>query len=408
MPRLKRSWSPHPKQRLILQDDHRFRVVPAGRRFGKTYMARHEAFEFAFENPESLVWYVAPTDEDARELAFAPLKQAIPRDLLAEEPRESPPRSITLVNEARMVFKSAESQGRGRGLDHVVIDEAGEVGNRVTGYWPEVIRPSLSDTAGTALIIGTPAGRNFFFDMFQRGEDPDDDEVSSWQASTYDNPHVPDAEVEQARATLPERVFRQEYLAEFVDESGTVFDYETRPYTVADVEGREPYTTGVDLARTSNYLVATTIDADGMLVGFMRRRGGSWAAAHRALEQYLADYPGDAYLDATRDNKVVEDLARSVAGHVDVEPVRFTPQAKADLVENLAARLETRDVVLPAASGPTAERETDALLRELDVFTYDTTPSGNVRYHAPEGYNDDAVDALALAAKHAQAARATW
>lgn len=371
-------------------------------------MARRDAFERAFETPDSLVWYVAPTDEDARELAFAPLKSEIPGDLLAAKPKESPPREIRLVNGSRLVFKSAASQGRGRGLDHVVIDEAGEVGNRQNGYWPEVIRPSLSDTAGTALVIGTPKGRNFFFDLKQRGDDPDDGEVNTHTATTYDNPYVPDAEVEGARSTLPERVFRQEYLAEFVDESGTVFTYDTRPYAVEDVTGREPYTTGVDLARTSNYLVAVTLDSDGMIAGFMRRRGGSWAEAQRALEGYLAAYPGEAYLDATRDNKVIEDLSRSVAGSVQVEPVRFTPQAKADLVENLAARLETGDIVLPEDGGPTEDRPTDVLLRELDLFTYDTTPSGNVRYHAPEGYNDDAVDALALAAKHSQVQKATW
>lgn len=391
-----------------MRDDTRFIVVPAGRRFGKTYMARHDAFERAYAEPGSLVWYVAPTDEDARELAFAPLKQSIPGKLVDGKPKESPPREIRLVNGSRIVFKSAASQGRGRGLDHVVIDEAGEVANRMNGYWPEVIRPSLSDTAGTALVIGTPKGRNFFWDLKQRGDDPADGEVNAYTATTYDNPHVPDSEVEQARATLPERVFEQEYLAEFVDESGTVFSYETRPYAVEDVSGREPFTTGVDLARTSNYLVAVTVDADGMVVGFMRRRGGSWAAAQRALEQYLEDFPGKAFLDATRDNKVIEDLARSVQSSVRVEPVRFTAQTKADLVENLAARLETGDIVLPAEGGPTQDLDTDALLQELDVFTYDTTPSGNVRYHAPEGYHDDAVDALALAAKHSKVATSTW
>jgi len=258
--RLRRSWKPHPKQATIMRDPTRFRIVPAGRRFGKTFMARREAFEYAFENPGSLVAYFAPTDDDARDLAFEPLKQAIPGRLLAEEPKETPPREIRLTNGSRLRFRGIKSSTRGRGYDHVVIDEAGEVGNRLNGYWPEVIRPSLSDTAGTALIIGTPKGRNFFWDLKQRGDDPDDDEVSSWTATTYDNPYVPDDEVEQARATLPERVFRQEYLAEFVDESGQVFTYETRPYAVEAVQGREPFTTGVDLARTSNYLVACTLE----------------------------------------------------------------------------------------------------------------------------------------------------
>jgi len=285
-----------------------------------------------------------------------------------------------------------------------VIDEAGEHPNET---WKQVVRPSLLDTQGRALAIGTPKGRNWFYDLYLRGEDPKDAEVNAWQATTYDNPHIPNADIEQERATTPERVFRQEYLAEFVSEDGEVFgevrDRNTRPYAVEQVGGDAPYVTGVDLARQSDFLVACTLDADGMLVGFLRDRGFSWASARRRLEQYLGAFPGDCYMDATRDNAVVEDLARAVSD-VQVEAVTFTAQAKAELVENLAARLETQDVVIPEQG----RGETDALLSELEAFSYDTTSAGNIRYQAPEGYHDDCVDALALAAKKATARTATW
>jgi hypothetical protein len=143
-----------------------------------------------------------------------------------------------------------------------------------------------------------------------------------------------------------------------------------------------------------------TLDADGMLVGYRRDRGGSWASAGRTLEQYLADYPGVCYLDATRDNKIIEDLGRTVRD-VQVEPVRFTAQSKQNMIENLAARLETGDIVLPSS-------DAEQLKSELRVFEFDTTPAGNIRYGAPEGQNDDTVDALALAAKESQVAKATW
>ena len=402
MPRLKRKWTPHPKQAEIIESDARFKVVPAGRRFGKTFMARNDAFEFAFENPDSLVWYVAPTDGDARELAFAPLKRTIPDDLIAGEPKESPPREIRLVNGSRIVFMSAQSSSRGRGIHHVVVDEAGaeEMPNN---YWSEVLRPSLSDTLGSAMIIGTPTGRDWFYEAFERGRNPEYTSWDSWTATSYDNPHVEDSEIDTAKRELPERVFEQEYLAKFPEDGGMVFpdpETVTRPYSLG-VEGTPPYSTGVDLARTNNYLAVATLDADGMLVGFRRDRGGSWASAGRTLEQYLADYPGVCYLDATRDNKIIEDLGRSVRD-VQIEPVRFTPQAKQNMVENLAARLETGDIVLPE------DDAVEQLKSELRVFEYETTPAGNVRYGAPEGMNDDTVDALALAAKEATQAKATW
>ena len=405
--RLRRLWTPHAKQREILESDARFKIVPAGRRFGKTFMAYNDAFEFAFENPGSFVGYFAPTDDDVRELAFEPLKQGIPHSLLADEPRETPPRQIELTNGSRIQFRGTKSSTRGRAFDHVVIDEAGEVRN---SFPKAVIRPTLSDTGGSFLAIGTPQGRNWFYEWFERGNDPDRESWASFTATTYDNPHVPNKEIEAAKRDLPLRVFEQEYLAQFPNDEGGVFPNPSnvaRPYRIDRVTGTPPYATGVDLARTSNYLVATTLDADGMLVGFHRSRGGSWAAAGRELDRYLSDYPGVAYMDATRDNKVIEDLGRSCRD-VQIEPVRFTPQSKTSMVENLAARLETEDIVLPRPSYHSANETVEALFAELRAFEYSTTPAGNVRYGAPEGQNDDTVDALALAAKETEAPKSTW
>ena len=393
-----------------MDDGHRFRVVAAGRRFGKTKMGRGEVIEYALGNGESLVWVVLPSYEDARELWFEPILNALPAQVVAgrkDDQKQSPPPEIRLTNGTRISFRSFTGKLRGRGLDLVVVDEAGDEA-APANMWSAQLRPALSDTLGDALVIGTPNGKNWFYEGFERGNDPAYDEWRSWNATSYDNPHVPDSEIEDARNTLPERVFRQEYLAEFVDDEGSVFgnvrDRNTRPYALADVRGEPPYSTGIDLARTSNYLAATTLDADGMLVGFKRTRGGSWAAAGRAIREYLSAFPGVAYLDATRDNKVVEDIAREVS-NVQIEPVRFTPSTKRDLVENLAARLETQDIVLPT---PEKTEAVGTLLSELSAFAYETTSAGNVRYGAPEGMNDDTVDSLALAAKESRQAKATF
>jgi phage FluMu gp28-like protein len=403
VPKIKRRWTPHTIQRRILNDETRFRVVAAGRRTGKTTFARNDCFEYAWQNPGAYVWYVAPTDADARELAFEPLvNEIIPEAALDGEPKRSSPREIYLTNGSRIQIRSARTSSRGRGLDRAYLDEACEYGG---DYWKEVVRPSLSDKEGGALIMSTPQGRNYFYDLFQRGGDDSYPEWSSHHATTYDNPHVPDSEVEKARRTLPERVFTQEYLAEFHTDEGAVFpdpDDATKPYALDDVSGNAPYATGVDLARSSNYLVAATLDKSGMLVDLMRTRGGSWARAQRRLSTYLAEYPGVAYMDASRDNKVIEDLSRELR-EVQVEPVRFTASSKQNMIENLAARLETADIILPRDG-----EHVDTLRTELRAYEYETTDAGNVRYGPPEGYNDDCVDALALGAKETKQAKSTW
>lgn len=400
MPQLKRDWVPHPAQSAIMGDPHRFRVVAAGRRFGKTKMSRGIAVERGFQNPGEYIWYVAPSHGDAFELGFEAMLESIP-DALIEDTMRSVPPSITLTNGTKYSFRSADGKLRGRGLDLIVVDEAGEIPNRA---WKEDLRPSLSDTGGDAVFIGTPKGRNWFFESFQRGSDGTFDEWASFQHSTYDNPHIPDSEIEAARAELPERVFKQEYLAIFLEDEGAVFgnvdDRNTRPYAIDDVRGQSPYSIGVDLARADNYTVAVAVDQDGMVVDFGRWRGGSWAKMGRKLKTFFRDNtPATARMDATRDNKIIEDLQAEVP-EVTIEPVTFNASNKADLIENLAARLETEDIVF---SG-----DLTTLTAELTAFEYDTTDAGNIRYGAPDGYNDDCVDALALAARQTTPSRMGW
>jgi hypothetical protein len=240
------------------------------------------------------------------------------------------------------------------------------------------------------LAIGTPRRQNWFYDWFERGQSDTHPDVASWQAPTKQNPHVPDSEVEDAREDMPDLEYRREYLAEFVDESGGVFtDIEARVLEDYDPERIDPngerFTTGVDLARSSDYTVIVTLDEDARLVHFDRVRGAGWPEIQRRIEAAADQYPGTVRVDATRDNKIVSDLRDE---GVAVEPVRFTAAKKQTLVQNLITAVEAGELTLP---------DMDPLVHELEVFEAETTQSGTVRYSAPTGFKDDCVDALALA-----------
>jgi hypothetical protein len=268
----------------------------------------------------------------------------------------------------------------------LVLDEAGSVPDRA---WIEELRPTLSDTEGDMLAIGTPIHRNWFYQWFRRGQSDEHPEVASWQAPTEQNPHVPDEEIEKARGDMPDREFRREYLAQFLDESGGVFfDLQTRAlaeYDPADVAGEPPYSTGVDFARADDYTVIVTLDATGRLVHFDRVRQVGWPEIQRRVERATDNYPGPAALDATRDNAIISNLED--AG-VRVEPVEFTAKRKRNLIENLITAVENRELTLP---------DMDPLVHELKVFERETTNAGSVRYGAPSGFKSDCVDSLALA-----------
>lgn len=403
---LKMLWRPHPGQRAIMDHPARFRIVACGRRWGKSEMCAHLALERALREPGAEIWWTAPTYDDANNYGFDNMTPLLSPDVLAGEPKRTKPRKIELVNGSSISFRSAEREDslRGGGVDFLVIDESASVHERA---WTEELRPTLSDTLRDAVFIGTPKGRNWFYRWFQRGQSADHPDVASWQALTYQNPHVPDSEVNAAKDDMPERAFEQEYLANFVDDAGGVFqgvrELNVVEYDlpVASEDSEEPYAIGVDFARMSDWTVVIALDATGQVVGFDRLQQTTWTRIQDVVERIAGEYtPNTVAVDATRDNKIVQDL---VDGGMSVEPVSFSASTKRTLIENLIMKFETGELTLPASP--------NILINELEVYEYAMTESGRVQYSAPSGFHSDCVDALALAveADHTyMTQRLTW
>lgn len=383
-------WKPHIGQRAVMDHDARFRIVACGRRWGKSEAAAHVALEHALENLDATVWWVSPSYDQSNAYGFDKMTPLLSPDVLDGEPKRTKPRKIDLVTGSSISFRSAEREDslRGPGLDFLVIDEAGSVPERA---WTEELRPALSDTLGHMLAIGTPRGRNWFYRWFQRGQSEDHSDVASWSAPTYQNPHVPDSEIDDAKEDMPDRTFEQEYLAKFVDDVGGVFEdvrehvdeYEL-PVSAASSTGG--YAIGVDFARLENWTAIVVLDDDGRLVAFDRLKETTWNRIQQRIEHFAAEYES-AHLavDATRDNKIVTDLE---SAGLSVDAVNFGGK-KEVLIDNLATALEAGEITLSA--------DAPVLINELEVYEYDVTESGRVRYSAPSGFHDDAVDALALA-----------
>lgn len=390
--RFNRKWDAHDGQKPIVNSDTRFRIVAAGRRFGKTETAAHELFEDAADTPGGLFYWVAPT-YDIADTGFQALKRIIPEVFVDGSPKTSKPKQIELINGAKIEFRSTDREDglRSQGLDGVVLDEAAMIPKRA---WSAELRPSLSDKLGWMIAISTPKGANWFKDYYERGQvDPGEedgihDHIESWHAPTEANPHIPPSEITDAKRELPERIFDQEYRAIFLEDSGGVFkkvrDRVVAEYDYTEFGGHAPYYTGVDFARQQNFTVIITLDGSGTLVEYERLQQVPWPTIQEEIEAAYQQYPGPVALDASRDNKIVGDLDR--AG-VMVEPVNFSSQ-KTELIEDLITALETEEFRIP---------DIPQLVNELQAFEYDTTENGNVTYHAPEGFHDDGVDALALA-----------
>lgn len=382
----------HQGQSDILESQNRFRIVACGRRWGKTVTCAKEVRDGLLLNSTGwLAWWVAPTYQQA-EIGLRTLLDETPDELIEDVNRSK--LRVTAVTGAVVEFKSADKPDnlRGEGVDLLVADEAAEIDQYA---YENALRPTLTDSEDSRMIaISTPKGRGWFYEFYQRGRSEDWPQYEAFQGPTSENPFINQEDVADAERELPERVYRQEYLAEFVDETGGVFEnlddlLFTESYSIPvspDTEWVEgPYSTGVDLARREDYRVITTLDKHGRVVYFDRAQGETWPQIQQEVEHVAREYPGVVAVDASRDNKLVADLE---ASGVPIEPVKFSAQRKRDLIENLIAAIESEEL-----SGPDIQE----LRTELEVFEYDVTRGGNLQYDAPEGFHDDTVDSLALA-----------
>ena len=207
-------------QKVIAQSDARFRVLCAGRRFGKSILAIREMAKFA-RQPNKSIMYVAPTYGMARNIIFEPLKQKM-RDLRWVKKINETRMEITLVNNSKIMLRGAENYDalRGTGVDFLVMDEMADIKPEA---WSEVLRPTLSaqNPPGSALFVSSPKGLNHFKDLFDLGKT--NDEWESWQMTTIEGGNVPPEEVEAAKRDLDAKTWAQEYEASFENYSSLIY-----------------------------------------------------------------------------------------------------------------------------------------------------------------------------------------
>jgi len=224
-------------QDTVAKNPARFRVVVAGRRFGKTHLSIRELCYHA-KDPGKDVWYVAPTYKMARQIVWRKLKNKL-QDLNWVAKTNETELTIILINGSTIALKGADNYDslRGVGLDFIVLDEFADIDPEA---WYETLRPTLSDKAGKALFIGTPKGiGNWAYEIYQNTQD----DSANWQSFSYttlDGGQVPQEEIDQARKDLDERTFRQEYMATFETFSGRIYYAFDRAANVRKYEGNTP------------------------------------------------------------------------------------------------------------------------------------------------------------------------
>lgn len=207
-------------QSQVANSPVRMRCLVSGRRFGKTTLALRELAKFASQ-PKRRIFFCAPTYRQAKAVAWEPLKEKLIAQRWVSKVNESD-LTITLTNKSTISIRGTDNFDslRGVGLHFLVMDEFSDCH---PDAWDRVLRPTLSDTAGHALFLGTPRGRNHLYSHYMKGQDPEEPDWASWQFTTLQGGNVPPEEIDAARRELSEDVFDAEYNASFITFAGRVY-----------------------------------------------------------------------------------------------------------------------------------------------------------------------------------------
>lgn len=376
---------PHSAQAQVIREARRFNVVNCGRRFGKTKLGENRCIRPLLDGYP--VGWFAPSYKYLHEV-WHKLRQTLAPITRSSNATD---RRIELLTGGVLEFWTLDDQdaGRSRKYKRVIVDEAAKVAG-LEDIWGESIRPTLTDYAGDGWFLSTPKGMNFFRQCFDWGQDPERTEWISWRMPTAANPYIEQTEIEAARQELPDRIFRQEYLAEFIEDAGGVF---RRVRAAAALEPADPYpgefVMGVDWAQKEDFTVLAVLDRNTRkMVDLDRFNQVDWAVQRSRLWTMAQRWNVQAII--AEENSIggpnIEQLQRE---GLPVSAFQTTATSKPPLIESLGLAFERSEIEI--LNDP-------VLVAELESYERTVSPAtGRSRYSAPAGYHDDTVMALALA-----------
>lgn len=375
---------PFPWQRQVQRDARRFNAAAVGRRAGKSTMAHELMLRPALDGYP--VGYFAPTYKLLGETwrALARIARPISKGMNASDHR------IELLTGGVIEMWTLEdpNAGRSRKYKRAIIDEAGlcaDLGER----WTAAILPTLADYEGDAWLLGTPKGRNFFWQAWRWGQDPLRPEWASWQMPTTVNPKIAATEIAMLRESMPEMTYQQEIEAAFLETSGGVFR-KVRDAATAPVV--EPYpgdfVMGVDWAQMHDFTVLTVLDrSTRRMVDWQRFNQVDWALQRGHLTSMARKWKVSTIV-AERNSIGSPNIEALQRDNLPVVAFDTTASSKPPLIESLVLAFERSEIGILA---------NEVLIGELEAYERIVSEqTGRSRYSAPEGQHDDCVMSLAL------------
>lgn len=382
----------HKKQAEVVNDTHRFKVVCAGRRFGKSLLARMTLLSWAAKT-EGLYWIVSPTYQQGKDIHwFQGFRLEIPKFYMKRVNEQD--LTIDLSNNSRIQLRSAENPDRLKGvkLNGLIVDEIATMRDW-DWIWQEALRPTLTDFQAPAMFISSPKGYNHFYDLYlKENQDP---QFKSFKFTSYDNPFIPREELDAARVTLTEDYFAQEYLAEFKTYTGLVYKVFDRHKHVKELPDFKPiyYIRGLDKGfRNPTACVFVGVDKDD--VWYVMDEIYETGLTNPPLSLLLKQQRGDLPLEySTMDSAHASDIQDLQDLGEDFLPVRKQSGEKSESyvrykIQKLTERIKADKLFID----PSCEN----IIAEFERYRWKERKSGDVNEsEVPEKAHDHLLDAVA-------------
>ena len=295
---------------------------------------------------------------------------------------------LTLTTGSTIYFRSAERYDNIRGgtFDYACLDEAAFIKE---GAWTEAIKPTLLVKGKRVVMASTPNSKNWYYDIAMLGQSSDYPDYKFYTATSYDTPFISDKEIEDAKKTVPEKVFRQEYLAEFLDGGGEVFsnlpaiEFNQYPKPQGKLFG------SLDIGRANDYTVCIIMDSKGNVIDIYRNNKDTWNHITRDVINLVKKYNANLLVET---NGVGDPIYSNIKDEwPNTHPFVTTSKSKNEIIEGLILDVNEQNIGIPSKSlfGPLQE--------EMEVFTYKYNPkTRSISYGHPNGLHDDTVIALGL------------
>lgn len=381
---------PHIGQRrvidTIVDGTQKYITVVSPRQQGKSLLLVNLLLYYGINDKGCKIGVVAPIYSQARKL-MEDLYEAIKDSGIVEATNFSN-HEIKLKTGSKIYFRSSEREDglRGYTFSYLFLDEASY---QTEDAYRRAIEPTALVHGKKVVLFSTPRGRDWFYNMFELGQNPEYPNYASVRMEQGDNPYINQEEVQAAKKVLPDAIYRAEYLGEFLEGESMVFsNFKTNTFSQYPPRNGKVYI-GVDLGRESDYTVAVAMDQSGNVIEIYRDNQKDWDVMQSNILMLARKYNATIMIETNSMGTVIFESIKKQ--YQDTHPFVTSNSSKKDIVESLILAFNENQIRIPDAN------LFPELHHELEVFEMSYNPTTrNVKYAARTPFHDDMVIALCI------------